>query len=199
MADTPAPSAVLDPKTTLRKEVFAAVDTITGEMNRRFQQPGMEKLAQLELTLKDAARRKLFTADDLREALGDHAADFQLCRLSAQFVLLAPLLSHLDTITVQSIVQVLQEKAESVCELLDQVVKYLYLLLPVPASAASGERSFSALRHIKTYLRSRMTQGRLTHLLLLHVHKERAAAPGLDDIIREFLGRTAERTATFGS
>ncbi|KAH9361709.1 hypothetical protein HPB48_005138 [Haemaphysalis longicornis] len=76
--------------------------------------------------------------------------------------------------------------------MMNQVVRYLQLVFSVPASAASGERSFSALRRVKTFLRNRMTQRRLTHLLLLHVHKKRAA------VMREFVCRTAERTSTFG-
>ncbi|KAH9383388.1 hypothetical protein HPB48_024618 [Haemaphysalis longicornis] len=81
---------------------------------------------------------------------------------------------------------------------MDQVVRYLQLVFSVPASAASGERSFSALRRVKTFLRDRMTLMRLTHLLLLHVHKKRAAELQLDAVMREFVCRTAERTSTFG-
>ena len=38
-----------------------------------------------------------------------------------------------------------------------------------PASNATSERSFSALRRVKTYLSSTMTQCRLNNLMVLHV------------------------------
>ncbi|KAJ8874176.1 hypothetical protein PR048_025018 [Dryococelus australis] len=68
----------------------------------------------------------------------------------------------------------------------------------VPASAASSERSFSALRRLKTYLRVTMKQKRLTHVMLLHVHKERTSVLNLNDIMREFISRKDERKALFG-
>lgn len=159
----------------------------------------MGTLVNLELTLTNAASGQDYTPDEFRKNLGRHADDFALSRLSAQFMLLSPLLSEVDTVTVESIIDVLQKKSEGVREIFDEVIKYLQLLLSIPASVASGERSFSALRRIKTYLRSRMTQSRLAHLLLLHVHTGRTSEVVLDDIISEFVNRTTERTATFGS
>ena len=50
------------------------------------------------------------------------------------------------------------------CELLFRV------LLCMPISIASAERSFSALRRLKTYLRNRMSETRLLGLALLHIH-----------------------------
>lgn len=159
----------------------------------------MDTLVNLELTLINAAKGQEYTPDELRKNLGRHTDDFALPRLSAQFMLLSPLLSEVNTVTVESIIDVLQKKSEGVREIFDEVIKYLQLLLSIPASVASGEHSFSALRRIKMYLRSRMTQSRLTHLLLLHVHKGRTSEVVLDDIINEFVNRTTERTATFGS
>ncbi len=56
--------------------------------------------------------------------------------------------------------------------LLSEVVKLMKLILVMPATKATSERSFSALKRVKTYLRSSMTQTRSNHLMLLHVHKE---------------------------
>ena len=57
--------------------------------------------------------------------------------------------------------------------LLDQVYRVLILILVMPATNATSERSFSALRRVKTYLRSTMTQKRLNNLMILLVHKDR--------------------------
>ena len=54
-----------------------------------------------------------------------------------------------------------------------------------PATNATSERSFSALRRVKSYLPSTMCQQRLNNLMLLHVHE------GITDAINiasEFIG-----------
>jgi len=56
--------------------------------------------------------------------------------------------------------------------LFSQVDVLLRLYLTIPLSNATAERSFSALRRLKTYLRSSMSQQRLNHLMILHVHPE---------------------------
>ena len=63
----------------------------------------------------------------------------------------------------------------------DQVCTVLKLILIMPATNATSERSFSRL---KTYLRSSMSQQRLNHLMLLHVHKERTDALDLEEAAR---------------
>ena len=51
------------------------------------------------------------------------------------------------------------------------VTRILHLLLVIPVTTATVERSNSALKIIKTDLRNRMTQERLNALILLYVHK----------------------------
>ncbi|XP_077503184.1 uncharacterized protein LOC144113750 [Amblyomma americanum] len=158
----------------------------------------MEQLVKLEDILNSAAGGSRYTADELEAALGDHAVDFDLCRLSAQFMLLSALLNGADSATTLGILEILQRESQNIRELMDQVVRYVQLRFSIPASVASEERCFSALRRIKTYLRNRTTQKRSSHLLILHIHKERTALLSSDDIIREFVSRTGERAATFG-
>jgi len=57
--------------------------------------------------------------------------------------------------------------------LLGEVERLITLLLVVPVSSATAERSFSALRRLKTFLRATISQHRLNHLAVLHVHKDK--------------------------
>ena len=50
---------------------------------------------------------------------------------------------------------------------ISEVVKLLTLILVMPATNAVSERSASALRRVKTYLRTTMHQDRLNHLMVL--------------------------------
>ena len=52
-----------------------------------------------------------------------------------------------------------------------EVCRLARLILVMPATNAVSERSFSAMRRLKTYLRSTMRQNRLNHLLLLNINR----------------------------
>uniref|UniRef100_A0A672GMX8 HAT C-terminal dimerisation domain-containing protein n=1 Tax=Salarias fasciatus TaxID=181472 RepID=A0A672GMX8_SALFA len=54
-----------------------------------------------------------------------------------------------------------------------EATKLLQLVLTVPATAASVERSFSALKRLKTYSRNRTDQGRLSSLAVISIEAER--------------------------
>lgn len=68
----------------------------------------------------------------------------------------------------------------------------------MPASNATSERSFSALRRVKTYLRTTMTQLRLNNLMMLHIHKDRTDSMNLDEVANDFIDRKETRVALFG-
>ena len=68
----------------------------------------------------------------------------------------------------------------------------------MPATNAISGRSFSALRRVKTYLRSTMKQTRLNHLMILHVHKEKTESLCLHDIDNEFVRCPEHRLSVFG-
>ncbi|CAN7977059.1 unnamed protein product [Ixodes persulcatus] len=105
----------------------------------------MERLATLKNVLIIAAAGQHFSAERLRDKLGSHASDFELGRLGAQLMLLATI-SAAQMKKVEDVVQALNENSQTVCDLLDQVAALVELLLTVPASAGTGERSFSALK-----------------------------------------------------
>lgn len=58
----------------------------------------------------------------------------------------------------------------------------------IPVSSASSERSFSALRRLKTYLRSTMGQ-RLSNLAIVHVEQEVASKLDYSDIVDIFASK----------
>ena len=72
------------------------------------------------------------------------------------------------------------------------------LLLVMPATNASSERSVSTLRRIKMYLRTTMTQQCLNHLMLLHVNKEKTDALDLLQVGRDFVAGREGILWTFG-
>ena len=79
-----------------------------------------------------------------------------------------------------------------------QLHKLLLLFLTIPVTVASAERSFSKLKLIKTYLRSKMSQSRLSHLATLSIENDEAKNIDKVDIIRKFASVNANRQANFG-
>lgn len=79
-----------------------------------------------------------------------------------------------------------------------EVENLVRLLLVSPASSAEAERSFSALRRLKTYLRSTMTQQRLNSLAVCHVHQELLDSIDVDALMQEFVSRNDTRACMFG-
>lgn len=67
----------------------------------------------------------------------------------------------------------------------------LRILCTLPVTSCSSERSFSALKRIKTQLRSSMTNERLTSLTLLHVHQD--IPVDISETIDEFSRRYPRR------
>ena len=80
---------------------------------------------------------------------------------------------------------------------LSQVKRLFQLVLVMPATDASSERSFSALRRLKSYLRTTMMQERLNYLMLLYVHKNRTDALDPKAILNDFVGESEHRLNIF--
>ena len=57
----------------------------------------------------------------------------------------------------------------------------------------SSERSFSALKRVKTYLRSRMTDDRLNNLAILHIESDITTHIQYDEIIQDFSEKKSRR------
>ncbi|KAK9062183.1 hypothetical protein SSX86_019369 [Deinandra increscens subsp. villosa] len=67
------------------------------------------------------------------------------------------------------------------------------ILLTIPVTVASAERSFSKLKLLKTYLRSTMTQERLNGLAILSIESSFLANVDYDKLIEVFASKNARR------
>ncbi len=78
-----------------------------------------------------------------------------------------------------------------------EVSKLFKLLLVLPATNATSERSFGALQRVKSYLRSTMSQSRLNHLMVLHYHQDMADILDLKVIGNEYISKNESRKNNF--
>ena len=79
-----------------------------------------------------------------------------------------------------------------------QVCILVRLILVMPVTNAVSERSFSAMRKLKSYLRSTMTQSRLNHLMILHLNKQKLDSLDLNAIGNQFVQGSEYRLQFFG-
>ena len=99
---------------------------------------------------------------------------------------------------IKGIVKFLQSLSDTERQLYSMVVQLVKLILVMPATDAISERSFSALRRMKTWLRSTMQQSRLNWCMILHIHKDLTDALDLDKVANEFVSRNASCQNIFG-
>ena len=73
------------------------------------------------------------------------------------------------------------------------LLRVLQIGLTIVVSTAECERSFSALKRTKTYLRSSMSEQRLTDLAVLSIEKELSQSLSLDEVVQNFSGSDKNR------
>ena len=83
--------------------------------------------------------------------------------------------------------------------LYSELSKLITLLLVIPATSATAERTFSCVRRLKTYLRSTISQPRLNHLLFLQTHQDLTDNLDVKAVARDFVAVNDYRRNVFGS
>ena len=177
----------------LRAEYLMVLDTACAQLQERFNQEGVHehgKMERLLLTAPDATTMKELIADspwagDLSPA--DLAPDLKVLFRTKKPQSLAD--------AVKTVVGM--EKAAQ--RMVPRAVRLLRLLLCLPASSATAERSFSALRRLKTWLRATMTQTRLNSVAVCHVHRKRVADVDTDRVAAAFVSLNSRREKVFGA
>jgi len=112
--------------------------------------------------------------------------DLNPTRLHSQLELLRTHFStHAGTLSLMDVVKFLKELSAAQKEFFSELIVLAKLILVMPATNTSSERAFSALRRLKTYLRNTMSQERLNHVMLLHVHKEMTDKLKLADVAND--------------
>ena len=71
-------------------------------------------------------------------------------------------------------------------------------MLLLPVSTASAERSFSTLKRLKTFIRNRIGQKRLSSLALLSINSDITKDLSVIDIGNQFVGQKPQRAVAFG-
>lgn len=176
-----------------RVQYFNFLDVIINNINSRFDQPGMKMYSLMESVVTAACKKQTFAAEV--EELCNTYDEFNKSRLIMQLAMLPDLCPAATS--VPDAIEQFKSKSLEVRGLFDEVQRLMELLLVVPASSATAERSFSALRRLKTYLRATMAQERLNHVTLLHVHQNRVDCLDIKSIQTAFVSANDYRRSVF--
>ncbi|KAH6947826.1 hypothetical protein HPB50_021597 [Hyalomma asiaticum] len=79
---------------------------------------------------------------------------------------------HSDPSSVDGVAEIIRNMHEATRQYFKEVESLLRIILVMPASFRDAERSFSALRRLKTWLRNTMGETRLSYVTLAHVHQD---------------------------
>ena len=94
-------------------------------------------------------------------------------KLEIQLRLFPTLLHVKEKFNFRDVVESIRSMSSPMRTMITEVVKLMKFILLTPASNAEGEKIFSGVRRVKTYLHSTMKQDRLNDLMMIHVHKDR--------------------------
>jgi len=77
------------------------------------------------------------------------------------------------------------------------ILVLLTIFLTVPVTSCESERSFSVLKRLKSWLRSTMSQVRLTNLTIIHIHSRELMNLSVNSLIDIFASNKKRRTDFF--
>ena len=184
-----------------RTEYYVVIDAALACTRQRFNQPGYQTYCRLENLLVSAANGKDYQ-QDLNFIADFYGDDIDKVLLHTQMELFRSIiLSAFPTtanVGIRDIVQHVCTLSPGMRISITQVCSLIHLLLVMPATNAVSERSASALRRVKSYLRTTMSDSRLNNLLVLHVHKDRCDSLVLEDCLNEFVCGNEHRLSLFG-
>ncbi len=149
-----------------RRAYFEAIDFVVEAVNNRFKQKGYNMLQNLETLLTTENHQSA-----LKEVTEFYTSDFIPDCLQSQLSLFHSSWDPKIQKDLKSVISFLQSLSAVKKEYFSEVIKVIKLILVMPATNATSERSFSALRRVKTWLRSTTSQVRLNWCMLLYVHK----------------------------
>ena len=169
-------------------------------MKDRFDQTGYRVYQNVEVLLTKPCKHEEFE-DALEAVCSFYGDNFDRAQLRTQLLTFgthfSPAQPKRGNIDIFGIRDYFRSLSPGQVAPLSQVARLRQLVLVMPATNATSERSFSALRRIKTYLRTTMQQERLNYVMVLHVHKARADSINTKVIHNEFISHSPHRVSIF--
>ena len=194
-----APEYPSTAKNMYRQSYYEALDLAVNSISQRFDQPGFRVYSNLEQLLFKAC-----TGDNYQSALDvvctSYKGDLEPNELSSQLHVLSVLYQERAKGQIppaSCLREILCSLSRAQRSCIDIVCRAFQLLLIMPATNSTSERSFSAMRRIKNYMRSTMTQARLNHLMVLLYHQSLTDTLDMKQVASDFISANETRKRVF--
>ena len=184
-----------NPESYYRAIFFNVIDSVSGHIERRISNKGLQILSSIENIIRSAWSKALVSEEneDLKRVIEHYGDDLDKKGSTISFIKKES--SSSDDLTIPEIFKVIG--STSLRKMIPEVCRLAVLYSVSPASTATCERSFSHLRRVKSYLRSTMCQKRLNHTCIMTVYKEQVDSLHLPDIVNYFIKANEQRRNTF--
>ncbi len=184
------------PKLYYRRIYYEAIDILIQSIGDRFDQEGYKIHSVMESLFYKLMKKENYQ-EELRKIAEVYGNDLNIANLETQLLVLSSSIPE-DVHDIHTLRKYIQHLLSAERELKCEVVRLLKIILVMPATNCTSERSFSALRRLKTFLRSTMSQERLNSLMILHVHKDHTDNMILSDVANDFISGRERWSNVFG-
>jgi hypothetical protein len=187
---------------------FESYDYVINVIKDRFNQPDYRMHASTQNIILMAARGENFKNDMYKIVFKEKTKSFSFATiyqddvnmglLESQLQMLPTLLANIIPLSMHNIFAKVRGMSSAKRSAINQVIVLIKLLVVAPATNAGSERVFSAMKRVKTYLRSTMKNKRLNHLMILTVHKDKIDDSDPIKVANTFVGSNQRRRNTLG-
>ena len=176
------------PEAVHRPIYFQLIDLLESELKHRFSSNNHEALIAVETLLTDSIVKPEPSSDYIRKVKHFYGDDFNLTKLEVELSIFYHQIKNevLPSNDIKGLCQVFG--ANNYASLYPEVHKLFKIYLVVPVASAGAERSFSTLRRVKSWMRSTMTEDRVSSLALMCIEKEatRHLEENIDELVSQF-------------
>ena len=175
------------------KEKYSLViETLVNELNFRFKDENIKPLVVIQKIITNISYDKDIS---IRNELHIYKDEIDFDKLDEELnIWYRYKLSNPNEFGTKKI-NILSQQFSN-CDLsehLNEIHKLFLIYLCVPVTSATGERSFSTLKLLKTYIRNSMKQDRLSDLAVLYTNTDLLNKISLEDIIDKFAREKSRR------
>ncbi|KAJ4444809.1 hypothetical protein ANN_06606 [Periplaneta americana] len=159
-----------DDELKYRQLYYSILDRMHMEITDRFSDYGKLQFTHLLESQKFSAYRENFPNEALNKLFQSYNSHFDQVRLKNELsVIYSAEVFDFSNKPMHEILSAIYENQLN--QVIPEVLKLATLIVTIPATSASVERTFSALKRIKSYCRSTHTQERLSGLALISIEK----------------------------
>ena len=184
----------------MRQSYFEAIDVIVESINRRFEQEDLTLIQTIEQILLRSMFERGYLIDILEHVL------INKDKLRVQLDDLPTILGMYNVDRKKKITSI--SRASTIAEIFNsmpatkkqcsEVHKLIKLYYTIPLTSASCERTFSAMRRLKTWLRVYTEANHLNNIMFANIQKNDLDEVDIKSVATEFSEKNERRMNYFG-